>query len=100
LYYTGAGGYYGTAGSGGSGIGGNGGYNSNGGDATLYRGSGGGGGTRTQYGNTFVGGQGSGGQIQIYAPKQATATTGSPTETDEGGGVYSYRWIQSGSITF
>jgi hypothetical protein len=51
-------------------------------------------------GNSFVGGQGSGGGVQIYAPQQATATTGSPTETDEGGGVYSYHFISSGTITF
>ena len=101
MYYTSAGGYYGTAGAGGSGTGGSGGYNSNAYNAVTNRGSGGGGGTRTEAGNSFVGGNGSGGQIKIYSPQRATATTGAPTETDEGGGnTWSYHFTGSGSITF
>jgi hypothetical protein len=38
--------------------------------------------------------------VKIFAPQQASATTGSPTETSEGGGVYSYYFTSSGSITF
>lgn len=88
----------GIGGSGGGGTGSNGGTQGANGGSNLGGGGGGGGRTSELYG--FInGGSGGSGVVIIRSDVEASATTGSPTETTVGG-EYVYKFTASGTITW